>query len=771
MKKIIRNVVWLLMLPAVSAPAQANPAEGSAPFVKKSETALMGTDLLSGRGVVIDRSRMKNFHFSSGDITDPAEYARFCKKKRTRHTVRRSQGEEKPLYTVKCVFKEAQYLSFLIYNSGLFEEAGDDGWDDNYTTYSFKVPAGTYDVASHYWSSKEGMEGWGYLVHEEINVDKDVVVEFSANELTEKIVLRPMLRDGREALLPISRGNGVIDDSNATVQFSLLDYECFREGCDVVFAGNEWGDVVEPGFNDETALLCNKLSDKYHLVFYYCLQDDKGVYHLSTTEKAGLSSGIVENYNRDYVRYDVPGFSKTPLSDEIGTRDFHTAVSGAIWYNDVAVGGGGCYSEEATPEVWWTCQPMPDIDIKSPVSVINVQAEETFIYEEDGHEYMEIDRAEIYSLPALFNGTEWEYINQNHSKCGNYTYQFPSGGGPAKEYPGVPAYCYSADGISQPLGNSAPLLSLMTQFNAWDGTQLFLFNPNAYIGRYGEVRGCDLWKQRIEVSLDGKKVFDNAEGGYLEDWCVTNSTDGHQKGVVEATFTNNNVLVDGTIPGFNRTTITFDERKEDFVTPTPQMLIFKHTSGTVTDRFDKAGDGVIEFSAGDFSQSYGAGGSFTATCGEADVLVEYAPYGEETFAPIEVEEIPENFYMPGFGYFYRGSLKDIQQKSANGWFDLRLTLTDKAGNKMVQTISPAFRINANAGVDTTAANGLRIISDGGRLTVCGGEIAGIELYGIDGRLVGASSCNTLDASGYRGLAIAKITETTGTTTTAKIIVR
>lgn len=37
-----------------------------------------------------------------------------------------------------------------------------------------------------------------------------------------------------------------------------------------------------------------------------------------------------------------------------------------------------------------------------------------------------------------------------------------------------------------------------------------------------------------------------------------------------------------------------------------------------------------------------------------DGVIEYAPYGEDMFMPFEVEGIPENYYMPGFGYFYRG---------------------------------------------------------------------------------------------------------------------
>ncbi len=48
--------------------------------------------------------------------------------------------------------------------------------------------------------------------------------------------------------------------------------------------------------------------------------------------------------------------------------------------------------------------------------------------------------------------------------------------------------------------------------------------------------------------------------------------------------------------------------------------------------------------------------------------------------------------MPGFGYFYRGSLKDVTGDGEKGWFDLKIKLTDLSGNWQEQVISPAFRI-------------------------------------------------------------------------------
>ena len=223
------------------------------------------------------------------------------------------------------------------------------------------------------------------------------------------------------------------------------------------------------------------------------------------------------------------------------------------------------------------------------------------------------------------------------------------------EYPGVAAYCYFEDQITQPIGNSSPILALMNQINKYEGTTIFTFNPQAYIGRYGEVRNCDQWSLETIVNINGVKVFDNFNGDNISDWCYDNSTNGHEKGIIEATFTNRNVLVDETIPGFNITSIKVDERNEDLCTPTTQMLIFKNTDRVITDRFQTGEDGIIEFSAGDFNW-VNTGGNRYYTCDEAEVKVEYAPYGEDAFLPLEVEEIPENYYM-------RGSVTSIADRS------------------------------------------------------------------------------------------------------------
>ena len=111
-------------------------------------------------------------------------------------------------------------------------------------------------------------------------------------------------------------------------------------------------------------------------------------------------------------------------------------------------------------------------------------------------------------------------------------------------------------------------------------------------------------------------------------------------------------------------------------------------------------------------------------CLPMDVTVEYSPYGEENWQELVVEEVPELFQMPGWGYFYRASLADVTGTATQGWFDLRFKLHDDAGNWQEQVVSPAFRIDdliSTAVEEVPAATAVR-------------EVA---RYSVDGRQLSA----------------------------------
>ena len=128
--------------------------------------------------------------------------------------------------------------------------------------------------------------------------------------------------------------------------------------------------------------------------------------------------------------------------------------------------------------------------------------------------------------------------------------------------------------------------------------------------------------------------------------------------------------------------------------PSIEMLHFKNDNGYVTVRFVSPEDGIMEFTAGDFNYIPNWERFFYYfDCKPIDVAVEYAPYGTEEWIELDVEEIPEYYQEPGWGYFYRGSLAGVTGEGLNGWFDLRFRLKDESGNWMDQVVSPAFRID------------------------------------------------------------------------------
>ncbi len=239
MKKIVNRVVWLLMLLAVSATVQAQPAKGSTPYTSLGKITLAEIDKLLGNDMVIDRCKNKGFCISTDDITDPRERETLRDRMRSERPARKGNTlkEGERLYTVKCVFKGEEMPYFAIYNPDFFMESRMGVWfeQEELDTYYFQVPAGTYDVNAQYYSYAEGMTGFAYLVHENIVVDRDMEINFSSEELTEKMVLKPMLRDGREALLPVvtyleEEPWEIYDDSNANSRFFYLSYILLREG-------------------------------------------------------------------------------------------------------------------------------------------------------------------------------------------------------------------------------------------------------------------------------------------------------------------------------------------------------------------------------------------------------------------------------------------------------------------------------------------------------------------------------------------------------------
>lgn len=233
-----------------------------------------------------------------------------------------------------------------------------------------------------------------------------------------------------------------------------------------------------------------------------------------------------------------------------------------------------------------------------------------------------------------------------------------------------------------------------------------------------------------------------------------------QEGKFNFEFTDSNVMIDD-IVGKNVSKLEFDMQREDWCPPTLQIVRFIDADGNFTDRYVEGKDGVVEFYGGDFTYNYSEESLSTwyTEVPASEVKVEYAPYNTKDFLPIEVENIPEQDFMPGFGTYYRGSLASVGCPSENGWFDVRIKLTDASGNYQEQTLSPAFWIEANVGVNEVAGSEIGVAVANGRITVCGCENPTIEVYSTDGMLLRRVGATSLDASAFgSGIYLVSVTD-------------
>lgn len=297
----------------------------------------------------------------------------------------------------------------------------------------------------------------------------------------------------------------------------------------------------------------------------------------------------------------------------------------------------------------------------------------------------------IHSVPTFVEEGVKSYINNgsiadNRADLRRFAYHNEDGIVAEHTYPGNPAFAFTEVQKTSNFGSGTPIC-LFVYNKYWNGeTPYWQFT---YVGRYGEVREVDRLAVDLNLKVNGVEICNG-----VNDFNEFMNDTSRPTGEVHITMVNDNVLVDG-LQGKNYAQMHINEANEDKDGPTVTMLWLKDNENRITDRFARSQDGLLEFSAGDFNGIFDASVSNQTwfNCQKPEVEVSYAPYGEDNWSELEVEEIPENFCMPCFGNFFRGSLAGVTGEALQGWFDLKIKLTDAAGNWQEQVISPAFRID------------------------------------------------------------------------------
>lgn len=630
--------------------------------------------------------------------------------------------------TFELVYDPAEFLppynGIIIIN----ENYKNQTWWMGSDIFTATVPPGTYDFAVCFQSMEKHDLYW--VIREQVEVTEDATFTLTPEEATNHIsfvnygpdgnVLKHDLLGGfdEETDEPI-----ILEEGN--VEFTSINCSVYLKGVGFVLSGIS--SLVVGAFPEElrtapfNEYYVNDVSDRY--VFTQTRKCSSGpeVWYLSYFSTDDVHAGTVENNPEDYVlcqdNYQFSPHGQSELGYGAGITIYNIVNENLISWgtlscgNDTSAKHGENYSMDVYNSI-----PFEDPNYDGLKLLVGNQFIDCvgLVYDEwSEEEYYDVLGKTVITPYAIQDGVQvFHNIGHFDRDC------FPSGkttvltersGIMHQLLPAPAAFTYPVEERLGTVGDNCPInaVNVLSFYNEYQGDVMSF--GNNYVGRYGESRLCDDAETTLTFKFNGEEIEDPTN------W----SPDG--KGTWEFTVTNTNIVVDG-LQGMNKTVVYYDETNEESACPGIEMMHFRSEAG-ITDRFANAEEGTMEFMGGAFKFNYYPefwDGVYE--CHPMEVTVEYSPYCEDNWTALTVEEVPELFQMPGWGYFYRASLADVTGKATQGWFDVRFKLQDEVGNWQEQVVSPAFRIDnlVATAVEEVAATTAREVArysvDGRQLT-------------------------------------------------------
>lgn len=590
--------------------------------------------------------------------------------------------------------------------------------EDNPLTAS--VQPGIYDFIVPFRNRNTGYNSH-FVIKEQIEITNDTTITISSDEASNLIHIKNYAPDGSL----FKMGLGYEDENGDWIHLEDGNTESYARDLNIVNKDYEYWlnftiligepiDMPSPELQDLSHLFdmyVNDISERYalfqtHITFSLNNYENYFVNYYSIND---VKAGSLENDVSQYVLTEENSY----YTNFGKTNPGYGYMIGLITYlnnwefNRFAISFNNFYDAEKTN------------DLYSVKGYVNLPYQDP--QNDDLHTFIQlgfVDYNGKYTKGTPFriiDGVK-EYVNFGHPLTqdelpnGFYDCEIGTTGYNRPQLSAHPTFTYGSDQVQGIYNDNCPINAFMVK--NYIKKKLVSELSSYYIGRYGELRWGDKPIEVQTLKYNGEIVED------IESW------QSNTIGVYDRTYTNTNVVVDG-LPGKNETVIHYDLSQDDNMPPSIEMLLFKKNDGIIIDRFAAPEDGTIEFTAGDFNYVPNWERFFYYfDCQPVEVTVEYAPYGTENWNELAVEEMPELFQMPGWGYFYRGSLAGVTGQAEKGWFDLKIRLVDEAGNWQEQVVSPAFRI------DNLAYSSVANIGDGNAHEVV--------RYSIDGKRVDAS---------------------------------
>ena len=606
--------------------------------------------------------------------------------------------------TVKWIYDHGAFRRFLcdmmILNKNFRIFVNNDSWDEETfeptDSKTVVVPMGCYDVIARFVDTF----GKPYLIiKEDINIEGDITLTMDVAEATNNISVVATNPQGEIFKLPVFQNYNLIAEGNTYRQSYSRDIFSKKYGYVHGTIYNTGHTEVDGPLGGDISF--NNVSDNYMMIGeiisfvgnndlffnYFCVNNLSS--SRTITDDANVYAHTEETF--------VPGIFENESG--IARNAFMVGASSAYMNN---------YNISDFGDSGWD----PGYGIGGePLSVnYHIDKEKSFQIDGNSLEYDAVSGiayvdweqgVEIwhYGAPMRFNGSELEYMVG--AVGGNYRYDSELKE-PALSHPKFS--CVQSQKQSD-FGFGVPTLS--TEIGQMYGDDLWPFIECRYLGRLGEMSQSDFMTPTASGKLNGEEICNSVWD--LSTFAEQIFNESTLSGDVEISINLKNRTFDDNIEGSNMAVVKFDLSREDRTPPTLQLLQFRDINDNVTEVFSDFSQATFRFCCGDFVENAvddGWGGyGYWFDCKPVTAVVEYAPNGSDDWQEVACEQKPEYYMLPFYGHYFEGTIPEANSYSNNGWYDMRITLTDDSGNSQTQTICPAFRIDhTQSSVATVGSN-------------------------------------------------------------------
>lgn len=633
------------------------------------------------------------------------------------------------------------------------------------TSVAGEVPDGTYQIVGYFVEADdEGYEvGSALVVAADVVVNGATSVTLDPKTATNVISSKAYNKAGEQFQISqwgfvndesgeaqdvvIREGNvgGVMTVRNAIYHKEVGELFWMQMAASGEFVNTEdYPDIADMSFEESSAMRINDLGDQFMVAVTVGAQPD-GVCNYVDMYKYGTATETLTNEGVSYVESNIPvGHTEIGPTSPYPQSETPLSVNMSHFMNGKNVAGFD-FSEmpiEASNIAY--CNAPQNGTVASYVAAAQASLEDYISYYScdttyDG-DWMIISTEKSFTsvvTPTILLESG-EVINQTNGDM------YASPDAPTTLDALVPqSMRHSISEIGYLMGGS-PVYTSAVPYSL-EG-ELVPFSPGSYgyageiDGVYGNEASPTIVYNGEQVDYDEEYYSDFWSGGFYG-WCYDWNALNHAPGTYDFTFTSK-VLIDE-LEGSWKAHFAFDQTKADNVPPMLQYFQICDNDNNVNYSFKDGADATLRLMTAETAWTDLGGewfeGYSTRTEGECKPVVEYAPFGSEDWKTLDVKKAADAEGI--FGDLYEVSLADVEGEATKGWFDIKVTMTDAAGNVNEQVLSPAVKLESCVGVnEMTAASSQLSYRDG---IVTTAADARITVWSAAGMKVMSASGNSL----------------------------